>query len=338
MMFVIPVMPLGAYLVRKGESNALSSSWEIFARVPLSLSAWLFRGAVAAGLVLGLAFTSVGAMYGSRFGDVHLVNGFDVPVTVKLGEFQGEVPPHSFRVVSLPLGAYPGRATVGEVVVEELRFEVALMGPPPNTVSIPKGVDEVRRTFVRLDPEATDPRGVCLGFLSMKDRLGETLSFLVAQAGITGWAEEDAQRVAQIAYLGKDPQAVALTRKARDAHPGSVALHRYYQEAVRQAGGDQEPRREEYRTLAEAQPERADLQYLQLRLSSGQSFARHSAELLARFPKHPDLLRARLIALQHELRWAELLEIWARLEEVDPEVAAAVIASPATCPPPGPRS
>ncbi|HEY6006074.1 MAG TPA: hypothetical protein VIV57_24555, partial [Anaeromyxobacter sp.] len=46
-LFVFPVFPLGAYVVSGGERKALSTSWTIFARVPLGAFAWLSRRAIA---------------------------------------------------------------------------------------------------------------------------------------------------------------------------------------------------------------------------------------------------------------------------------------------------
>jgi hypothetical protein len=92
-LFAVPLFPLGAYLVQRGEGGGLTGgSWHIFARVPLSTMNWIWsRGLGLAALAL-VSLGAVSAFESSRHQTVHLVNGFAQPLKVTLADKQVTVP------------------------------------------------------------------------------------------------------------------------------------------------------------------------------------------------------------------------------------------------------
>ncbi|HVG63326.1 MAG TPA: hypothetical protein VNA24_32475 [Hyalangium sp.] len=66
-LFAIPLLPLGAYVVRRGDgSTSLSRSWALFARVPLGTLPWLWSRALALGVMALVAFGAVQTFRDSR--------------------------------------------------------------------------------------------------------------------------------------------------------------------------------------------------------------------------------------------------------------------------------
>jgi len=123
--FVVPLLPLGAYLVRKESSEILRSSWSIFARVPLGPVSWVWRRLVALGAAAGVLLVAAAAVHSARYGDVRVLNPFDVPVSVTVGERADTVPAASDVVVGLPVGKHRARAvTAGGIEVDALDLDV----------------------------------------------------------------------------------------------------------------------------------------------------------------------------------------------------------------------
>jgi len=112
--FVIPLLPLGAYLVRKEQSGVLRSSWRIFARVPMGPLPWLWSRAVALGAVASVLFGAFAAVHSARYGDVRVLNAFDVPVQIAVGDQKATVPALGDVVVSARVGKHAARAATGD--------------------------------------------------------------------------------------------------------------------------------------------------------------------------------------------------------------------------------
>jgi hypothetical protein len=109
-LFVLPVFPLGAYVVAGGERKVLSTSWTIFARVPLGTFAWLSRRAVAFAMVAAVAWAGATALWNTRHRAVTVVNGLAVPVRATLGSETREVAPGATVTLGAPVGTIRARA------------------------------------------------------------------------------------------------------------------------------------------------------------------------------------------------------------------------------------
>jgi tetratricopeptide (TPR) repeat protein len=125
-LFIIPLLPLGAYVVRPAEgSDALNRGWTLFAQVPLGLFPWLYSRAVALSVLALVVFGGAQAFIGSRYQDVHLINGFQEPLSVELAGRTELIPPRDRRVVSVPVGPQRGRAvSQGGVEVDVVDLNV----------------------------------------------------------------------------------------------------------------------------------------------------------------------------------------------------------------------
>ncbi|HEX9573700.1 MAG TPA: hypothetical protein VF994_06355 [Myxococcales bacterium] len=123
--FVVPLLPLGAYLVRKEHSGVLRSSWRIFARVPMGPVPWLWSRLVALGAVASVLFGAFAAVHSARYGDVRVVNAFDAPIGITVGDQKATVPALGDVVVSARVGRHPARAATPDgIEVDTLELEV----------------------------------------------------------------------------------------------------------------------------------------------------------------------------------------------------------------------
>lgn len=127
-LFAVPVFPLGAYVVSREGRSGLSTSWRIYARVPLGGLAWAFSRLVAAGIAVAVLAAAYGAFHSARHRDVHVTNGFPQPLQISIGPASFSVPPGGHDVVNLPVGTHPARATAGGAVVDEGPLEVGMGG------------------------------------------------------------------------------------------------------------------------------------------------------------------------------------------------------------------
>lgn len=96
----IPLVPLGAYVVKNGGGR----QWRVFARVPLSVGAWLYSRSLA-----WIAVISI--LVGSAFLDrqfntqqVLIVNGFDVPITVEFDHQAVNIAARNHRNLAVKVG------------------------------------------------------------------------------------------------------------------------------------------------------------------------------------------------------------------------------------------
>ncbi|HYV66323.1 MAG TPA: hypothetical protein VE964_08770 [Myxococcales bacterium] len=123
--YVVPLLPLGAYVVRKEESGVFKSSWRIFARVPLGPVAWAWNRLVPLGVAASVSLVAFGAVRAARYGDVRVVNAFDVPVQVTIGDQTATVPAVGDAVVKTKVGKYQARAmTADGIEVDAIDLDV----------------------------------------------------------------------------------------------------------------------------------------------------------------------------------------------------------------------
>ncbi|WP_224368802.1 tetratricopeptide repeat protein [Hyalangium versicolor] len=127
-LFVIPLLPLGAYVVRPSqESNMMRRGWTIFARVPLGPLPWLFSRALALGVIALVMLGALKAYHDSRYQDLRVINGFGQSVRVELAGLSRTVPPHGMIILnSVPFGRQTGRAlTEGGAEVSTAEIDVS---------------------------------------------------------------------------------------------------------------------------------------------------------------------------------------------------------------------
>jgi hypothetical protein len=127
-LFAIPLLPLGAYVVRRGEgSGAFNRSWAFFARVPMGPLPWLWSRALALGVMALVVLGAARAYQDSRYQEVRLINGLLQPVRVELGGVKMAVPAQGMKVLSqVPIGLQEGRAEPQEgVEVDTIELDVS---------------------------------------------------------------------------------------------------------------------------------------------------------------------------------------------------------------------
>lgn len=114
----IPVFPLAAYLV----SPAEKSGWYFLGKVPLPPAARATRWIVLAAALLAMLGGAAAAWNTQRHASVYAYNGFDVPISVRVGARAQEVPSHGSVSFDLPIGPEPATfsATLGDLLLEEL--------------------------------------------------------------------------------------------------------------------------------------------------------------------------------------------------------------------------
>jgi tetratricopeptide (TPR) repeat protein len=127
-LYLIPIIPLRSYLVRKVDSSLFSSKWNIFARVPSSMLGWLYSRTLALGLVVMVGSGAVGSIIKSRTQDVVVVNGFDVPVNVVLDGTQRTIAPLGRDTITVKAGVVQGKASAKGIDVDMLQQKIASSG------------------------------------------------------------------------------------------------------------------------------------------------------------------------------------------------------------------
>jgi hypothetical protein len=106
---ILPLFPLGAYVVGPGQK---ARSYSFFARVPLSSLYWGWSRFWALAVVIAVGVGAVRAGYSVGHHELHIVNAFDKPVQVQIGQQSATVPAHGRLPLTLPVGKYRGKALV----------------------------------------------------------------------------------------------------------------------------------------------------------------------------------------------------------------------------------
>jgi hypothetical protein len=122
--FLLPLVPFGAYVVRKVEDNGVRSSWNIFARVPLGPFFWLWNRVAAVGAIASVLVAGAGALHAARYQKVRVINGFSAPAQVSIGNATTTVPGASDAVIEVPTGRHAARAIAGDIVLDALDLDV----------------------------------------------------------------------------------------------------------------------------------------------------------------------------------------------------------------------
>ncbi|MBJ6762374.1 hypothetical protein JGU66_16510 [Myxococcaceae bacterium JPH2] len=124
--FIIPLLPLGAYVVRSNDSGGFRGrSWSIFARVPLGTLSWLYSRTVALGVIALVAMGAFKALHDSRYQDVYVFNAFNEPLSVTLGGVTAEIPEHTKAKLTVRTGHQEGRAASTKgIEVDTVAFDI----------------------------------------------------------------------------------------------------------------------------------------------------------------------------------------------------------------------
>ncbi|WP_394778688.1 tetratricopeptide repeat protein, partial [Undibacterium sp.] len=124
-LFAVPIVPLGAYLVRStGERQ-----WSIFARVPMGLSGWLYSRGLATGLLATLLVGAVSSYHKSQTQDIIVLNSLPVAVDVELDGKKQTVPADGRATINVAAGQVKGSATAGKSgVVDSYDHQVRSQG------------------------------------------------------------------------------------------------------------------------------------------------------------------------------------------------------------------
>jgi hypothetical protein len=127
-MFLLPIFPIGSYLVRDGSQGGLRRSWGFLAKVPLAATTYLWQRAIALGLLGLLAVGAANAMYGFRHGTLHVANGLDRAVRVQVGSAAVDVAAGGVASLDASVGHHPIRVTDGGRIVEQGTVDVPRRG------------------------------------------------------------------------------------------------------------------------------------------------------------------------------------------------------------------
>ncbi|MCP3137288.1 tetratricopeptide repeat protein [Pyxidicoccus xibeiensis] len=157
-LFAVPLLPLGAYVVRPADSNnPLSRSWTFFARVPLGTLPWLWGRVVALSVIALVATGAARAFHASRYRDVYVANAFEQPLSVTLGGRTLTVAPRQVATLTVPLGTQRAVAVSPDgVQVDAVELNVRA-GPAVQVWNIAGGMPVLLRDVVYSSmPSAND--------------------------------------------------------------------------------------------------------------------------------------------------------------------------------------
>lgn len=155
-LFVLPLLPLGSYLVQKVGSGGFSSQWRIFARVPMGGALWLYtRGLALAALGL-IGFGAYSAVHSSDHQEVVVVNGLDKAIKVTLGGHDETVQPQQRVAIDVETGKVKGVAQLADGTEIE-RFEQDVHADADHAIWNVAGVAPVFEATVVYFPEGQTP-------------------------------------------------------------------------------------------------------------------------------------------------------------------------------------
>jgi hypothetical protein len=106
-LFAIPVVPLGSYLVMSTGSR----QWRIYARVPMGIFGWLYSRGLALMLILSILGGAASSFHKSQTQDVTVLNGFAIPLDVVLDGERMTVPAQGRSIFNVGTGTVKGNAT-----------------------------------------------------------------------------------------------------------------------------------------------------------------------------------------------------------------------------------
>ncbi|MBI3729473.1 MAG: hypothetical protein HY254_14215 [Burkholderiales bacterium] len=112
-LFALPLVPMGSYVVRSTGDR----QWQIYARAPLGIMGWLYTRSLALTLVIMVLTGATASYHEASNQDLIILNGFEIPVNVKIGEQTRIVPALGRATLTLPVGHLRGEASAGKTGV-----------------------------------------------------------------------------------------------------------------------------------------------------------------------------------------------------------------------------
>ena len=112
-LFGIPLVPMGSYVVRSTGDR----QWQIYARAPLGIMGWLYTRGLALTLVVMVLTGAAASYHEASNQDLTILNGFEVPVKVKIGEQVLTVAAQGRATLTLPVGHLKGEASADKIGV-----------------------------------------------------------------------------------------------------------------------------------------------------------------------------------------------------------------------------
>ncbi|MFZ6758366.1 hypothetical protein ACO0K9_14245 [Undibacterium sp. Ji50W] len=112
-LFGIPLIPMGSYVVLSTGDR----QWQIYARAPLGIMGWLYTRGLALALVIMVLSGAAHSYHEASNQDLTVLNGFDVPVKVKIGDQTLTVAAMDRATLTLPVGHLLGEASADKAGV-----------------------------------------------------------------------------------------------------------------------------------------------------------------------------------------------------------------------------
>jgi len=106
-LFGIPLVPMGSYVVRSTGDR----QWQIYARAPLGIMGWLYTRGLALAMVAMMITGAASSYQEASTQNLTILNGFDVPVKVRIGEQSLTVAAQGRASMILPVGHLTGEAS-----------------------------------------------------------------------------------------------------------------------------------------------------------------------------------------------------------------------------------
>jgi len=117
-LFAIPIVPLGSYLVSKNGSR----QWRIYTRVPIGIVGWLYTRALALLLLVTILGGAANGWHKSRTQDLMVLNGLATPLDIVIGEQKQTIPAEGRATFNVAVGNVTGRASATKVgTIEEFQ-------------------------------------------------------------------------------------------------------------------------------------------------------------------------------------------------------------------------
>lgn len=151
-LFKIPLIPLGAYVVK----DTGNRSWQIYARAPLGIPGWLYTRGLATALVLLVGAGAVHSFETMGHQDLLILNGFEAPLTVALQGQNYTVPAQQRLNVTVKTGTLHASASSGNTSIDTLDTSIASSGML-SIWNVAGATPLLRNTVVYTRDKATGP-------------------------------------------------------------------------------------------------------------------------------------------------------------------------------------
>ncbi|MFZ6735589.1 hypothetical protein ACO0LG_26965 [Undibacterium sp. Ji42W] len=152
-LFGIPLLPLGSYVVRSTGDR----QWQIYARAPLGIMGWLYTRGLALALVIMVLTGAAASYHEASTQNLTILNGFEIPVTVKIGEQTLTVAAQGRATVTLPVGHLRGDASASKAGIIDTYDQTLESNDIFNIWNIAGAAPLVENTIIYSKVKQTDP-------------------------------------------------------------------------------------------------------------------------------------------------------------------------------------